>query len=42
MCYTPLTWGHQLGHDAVAVGDQHRLTPRHQADVFAELVLEDL
>jgi len=31
----------KLGHHAVAVGDKHRLAARGQADVFAELVLED-
>jgi hypothetical protein len=33
---------HQLGHDTVSVGNQDRLATRDQADVFAQLVLENL
>src|SRR5215472_6714977 len=40
ICVAP--WRHDLGDNAVAIGDHDRLARRCQANIFAELVLQRL
>jgi hypothetical protein len=37
-----VSWRHEFGHNAIAVGDQHRFTALGKADILAELVFKNL